>query len=212
MKKLDVLILFLLLFTSCRKDINDNSFLLNFSLNNAFILNNYDTILIPNGYYSDTCEYEKFNPSSNIFLNDGTIGDTLQSSCGNWTYLDNPNSSVEIWFPNLQIKNGTYNYNKNNSVNDFSISVKSNIIFDSIGIDRFNIISSFDTLAISDQGNSHYNFLYKVEMAVLKVENFNSQNSSIKYYLELKNGNIIKGSYVGNLKKFSYRYIEGDCD
>ena len=212
MKKLDVLILFLLLFTSCRKGINDNSFLLNFSLNNAFILNNFDTILIPNGYYSDTCEYEKFNPSSNIFLNDGTIGDTLQSSCGNWTYLDNPNSSVEIWFPNLQIKNGTYNYNKNNSVNDFSISVKSNIIFDSIGIDRFNIISSFDTLAISDQGNSHYNFLYKVEMAVLKVENFNSQNSSIKYYLELKNGNIIKGSYVGNLKKFSYRYIEGDCD
>ena len=212
MKKLDVLILFFLLFTSCRKGINDNSFLLNFSLNNAFILNNFDTILTPNGYYSDTCEYEKFNPSSNIFLNDGTIGDTLLSSCGNWTYLDNPNSSVEIWFPNLQIKNGTYNYNKNNSVNDFSISVKSNIIFDSIGIDRFNIISSFDTLAISDQGNSHYNFLYKIEMAVLKVENFNSQNSSIKYYLELKNGNIIKGSYVGNLKKFSYKYIEGDCD
>ena len=166
MKKLDVLILFFLLFTNCRKGINDNSFLLNFSLNNAFILNNFDTILIPNGYYSDTCEYEKFNPSSNIFLNDGTIGDTLLSSCGNWTYLDNPNSSVEIWFPNLQIKNGTYNYNKNNSVNDFSISVKSNIIFDSIGIDRFNMISSFDTLAISDQGNSHYNFLYKILYAL----------------------------------------------
>ena len=49
-------------------------------------------------------------------------------------------------------------------------------------------------------------------MAVLKVENFNFQNSSIKYYLQLKNGNIIKGSYVGNLEKFRFRYIEGDCD
>ena len=67
-------------------------------------------------------------------------------------------------------------------------------------------------MAISGQGNSHYNFLYEVDMAVLKVENFNFQNSSIKYYLQLKNGNIIKGSYVGNLEKFRFRYIEGDCD
>ena len=147
MRKSVVLIIFFFLFVSCRKNINDNSYLLNFSLNNAFVLNNSDTFHLSNGYYSDSAEYEIFQPLSNIFLNDGQIGDTLLISCGNWNYVQNPNSTIEIWFPFFQVKNGIYNYNQNNDINDFSISIKSNIVFDSVASNRYNIISSFDTLA-----------------------------------------------------------------
>ena len=106
MSRLISLMLFFFLFSSCRKNINDNSYLLNFSINNAFVLNNSDTFLLSNGYYSDSVDHEVFQPSSNILLNDGQIGDTLLISCGNWSYIQNPTATVEIWFPYFISKMG----------------------------------------------------------------------------------------------------------
>ena len=83
---------------------------------------------LSNGYYSDSVDHEVFQPSSNILLNDGQIGDTLLISCGNWSYIQNPTATVEIWFPYFDIQNGIYNFDHTSSVNDFSISVKSNLV------------------------------------------------------------------------------------
>ena len=212
MSRLISLMLFFFLFSSCRKNINDNSYLLNFSINNAFVLNNSDTFLLSNGYYSDSVNHEVFQPSSNILLNDGQIGDTLLISCGNWSYIQNPTATVEIWFPYFDIDNGIYNFDQTSSVNDFSISVKSNLVFDSLASNSYNIISSFNTLAISNLNCFSNSFSYSVNTAILKVENVDNQNNSVKYHVEMVNGNIIKGAYIGQLEKFKYRSIEGDCD
>ena len=212
MSRLISLILFFFLFSSCRKNINDNSYLLNFSINNAFVLNNSDTFLLSNGYYSDSAENYLFQPSSNILLNDGQIGDTLLISCGNWSYVQNPAVTVEIWFPYFDIENGIYNFDQTSSVNDFSISVKSNLVFDSLASNSYNIISSFNTLAISNLNGFSNSFSYSVNTAILKVENVDNQNNSVKYHVEMVNGNIIKGAYIGQLEKFKYRSLEGDCD
>ena len=212
MSRLISLMLFFFLFSSCRKNINDNSYLLNFSINNAFVLNNSDTFLLSNGYYSDSADHEVFQPSSNILLNDGQIGDTLLISCGNWSYIQNPTATVEIWFPYFDIQNGIYNFDQTSSVNDFSISVKSNLVFDSLASNSYNIISSFNTLASSNLNGFSNSFSYGVNTAILKVENVDNQNSSVKYHVEMVNGNIIKGAYIGQLEKFKYRSIEGDCD
>ena len=212
MSRLVLIILYFSLFISCRKNINDNSYLLNFSINNAFVLNNSDTFLLSNGYYSDSADHEVFQPSSNILLNDGQIGDTLLISCGNWSYIQNPTATVEIWFPYFDIENGIYNFDQTSSVNDFSISVKSNLVFDSLASNSYNIISSFNTLAISNLNGFSNSFSYSVNTAILKVENVDNQNNSVKYHVEMVNGNIIKGAYIGQLEKFKYRSIEGDCD
>lgn len=212
MSRLISLMLFFFLFSSCRKNINDNSYLLNFSINNAFVLNNSDTFLLSNGYYSDSVNHEVFQPSSNILLNDGQIGDTLLISCGNWSYIQNPTATVEIWFPYFDIDNGIYNFDQTSSVNDFSISVKSNLVFDSLASNSYNIISSFNTLAISNLNCFSNSFSYSVNTAILKVENVDNQNNSVKYHVEMVNGNIIKGAYIGQLEKFKYRSVEGDCD
>ena len=212
MSRLISLMLFFFLFSSCRKNINDNSYLLNFSINNAFVLNNSDTFLLSNGYYSDSVDHEVFQPSSNILLNDGQIGDTLLISCGNWSYIQNPTATVEIWFAYFDIQNGIYNFDQTSSVNDFSISVKSNLVFDSLASNSYNIISSFNTLASSNLSGFSNSFSYSVNTAILKVENVDNQNSSVKYHVEMVNGNIIKGAYIGQLEKFKYRSIEGDCD
>ena len=212
MSRLVSLMLFFFLFISCRKNINDNSYLLNFSINNAFVLNNSDTFLLSNGYYSDSADHEVFQPSSNILLNDGQIGDTLLISCGNWSYIQNPTATVEIWFPYFDIENGIYNFDQTSSVNDFSISVKSNLVFDSLASNSYNIISSFNTLASSNLSGFSNSFSYSVNTAILKVENVNNQNSSVKYHVEMVNGNIIKGAYIGQLEKFKYRSVEVDCD
>ena len=212
MSRLVSLMLFFFLFSSCRKNINDNSYLLNFSINNAFVLNNSDTFLLSNGYYSDSAENYLFQPSSNILLNDGQIGDTLLISCGNWSYIQNPTATIEIWFPYFDIENGIYNFDQTSSVNDFSISVKSNLIFDSLASNSYNIISSFNTLASSNLSGFSNSFSYSVNTAILKVENVDNLNSSVKYHVEMVNGNIIKGAYIGQLEKFKYRSIEGDCD
>ena len=212
MSRLVSLMLLFFLFISCRKNINDNSYLLNFSINNAFVLNNSDTFLLTNGYNSDSAENYLFQPSSNILLNDGQIGDTLLISCGNWSYIQNPTATVEIWFPYFDIENGIYNFDQSSSVNDFSISVKSNLVFDSLASNRYNIISSFETLASSNLSGFSNSSSYSVNTAILKVENVDNQNSSVKYHVEMVNGNIIKGAYIGQLEKFKYRSTEGDCD
>ena len=55
----------------------------------------------------------------------------------------------------------------------------------------------------------HYS---RFDMAVLKVENSETQSSEVRCHIETSNGNIIRGCYIGSLDKFKYRRSEGDCD
>ena len=206
-----VLILFFMVISGCTKHKNDNSYLLNFTLDNAFIINDSDTINIQNGYFSDSIINGIPPHSSNILLNDGEIGDTLLISCGNWSYIQNPNTTVEIWFPNNVFSDGIYNYDKNNSVNDFFIQIRNNIVFDSTAYD-YNFISSYDPLALTYSNNFTDYDSIAIEFAVLELVNFETQSSEFRYHIETSHGNIIKGCYLGNLDKFKYRRTEGDCD
>ena len=42
--------------------------------------------------------------SAHVNLNDGVVGDSLVTSCGNWSYQVNPQSTVEIWFPDALVE------------------------------------------------------------------------------------------------------------
>ena len=201
-----------ILILSCNKGFNNNSYLLNFNLNNAYVINNSDTILIVNGYTSDSIYNSVPALSSNIFLNDGIIGDTLTISCGNWSYLQNPNTTVEIWFPNDVIIDGIYNYDNNNLTNDFFIQIKNNIIFDSISGTSYNTISSYKPIAMSHSIGFTHNDSLAVQTAVIQVKNSAAENSEVRYHVETLNGDLIKGCYIGNLENFKYKYTECDCD
>ena len=215
MKYLFFSFVFIVSFVSCRKNINDNSYLLNFSINNAFILNHSDTFLLTNGYNSDSAENYLFQPSSNIFLNDGQIGDTLLISCGNWSYLQNPTATVEIWFPQGSIEDGIYEFSKTASVNDFEIVIKRNLILGpSFELGNQVSVNSIQNQELIAQGYTGFNngSSYQVKQAFIKIDNAQSAASMIRYVIETENGELIKGSYSGNLEHFKRIHSEGDCD
>jgi len=212
MKRLFVLLITVFFLASCRKKVIDNSYLINFTLDNAFTINRNDTIKFKNGYFSDSIINGIPPHSSNIYLTDGEIGDTLLISCGNWSYIQNPQSTVEIWFPKVTVKDGIYNYDRNNTVNDFFIQIRKNIVFDSTGPYNYNFISSYEPLAMT-YSNSFIDYdSIAVNLAILKIQNSGPQSSEVKYHIETSNGNIIKGCYIGNLDKYKYRRTHGDCD
>jgi len=209
-----LLLAFLLLFiflVSCRKPKDNNSLLLNFNLNNSFVIDNNDTISTPNGYLLDTNFGGYYYQVGKILFSDGLIGDSLRYSCSNWTFIENPTSIVEFWFPNSLIEDGIYNYSINNSTNDFEVRMKNNIVFDSTAWNRYNVIQSYNNIAQSSFGFIN-DEAYKVKTAVLEVKKYSNQQFEIKYYVETAGSTIVKGSYNGSLDSFKFYSPESDCD
>ena len=201
-----------LLFLSCSKDRTDDVYVFEFDFNleNHFLIENSNELLETDKGYIDT-NYELV--STLIHLNDGVILDSLTSSCGNWNYKENPSSVVKIWFPQKFIQDGTYQYSRTANINDFWITIQKNMTFGPVY--QFGLMTNSNAM-LSSEDIAYCSYVnndpYTIEYAEIKINYTNSSSSIIRYALETTNGEIIKGSYSGNLENFKRINFEGDCD
>jgi hypothetical protein len=72
-----------------------------------------------------------------------------------------------------------------------------------------NYLDSSNFIANSSGHNPSDN---KVDNAKIKIENLNTLEVSVKFIINTMDGNIIKGSYQGNLNNFLYQVCDSDCD
>jgi hypothetical protein len=208
------LFLLMLLMGSCGKNNSSDpdAYFFEFDFNNHFSLESTGEMLQTDKGYIDTA-FEWV--SAHIHLSDGSIGDTLLTSCGNWFYEENPTSTVEIWFPQGTIEDGIYEFSKTESVNDFQIVIKRNLSFGpSFELGNQVSINSIQNQDLIAQGYTGFNNgnSYDVTQAFIKIENTNSSASMIRYVIQTENGEMIRGSYSGNLEHFKRIQSEGDCD
>lgn len=207
-----ILFIVILIVLSCSKDRTDDGYVFefDFDLENHFLIENSNELLETDKGYIDT-NYQWV--STLIHLNDGVILDSLTSTCGYWNYKENPSSVVKIWFPQKFIQDGTYQYSRTANINDFWITIQKNIIFSPVY--QFGFMSNSNGISYSeDIAYCSYETgdPYSVEHAEIKIDYANSSSSIIRYVLETTNGEIIKGSYSGNLENFRRINLEGDCD
>ena len=163
----------ILFFVSCKKNSDNNSILLNFTLDNCCVINNSDTVLTNYAYNLDTILFGNIYETGSLVLTDGVIGDTLRVGCSNWNYILNPTNTVDIWFPSSILADGIYNYSKESSTNDFEVRIKNNIVFDSTAWNRYNAIASYD--AFSSIYDFHTADPNEVLSAVLEIKNLENQ-------------------------------------
>ena len=224
-KLLPSIFLFFILITftfSCRKkDTLENSLsnspsyhLFNFDYNNSYIVqSNQDTVTTENGFYQNLFAPSMFQPaepSASIWLSDGEINDTLRTCCGSYNYNINPTTLVRIWFPNPLLTDGIYEYNFDSVANDFYINVHNEMEFSNCwGATDTTCLISDTILANSNGTTPSYN---KVNDAIIKIENLNSNNASVKFIIHTIGGEEIKGSYLGSLKDFLFVDCYADCD
>ena len=211
MKKLYFLsVLIILFFVSCKKNSDNNSILLNFTLDNCYVINNSDTVLTNNAYNLDTILFGNIYETGSLVLTDGVIGDTLRVGCSNWNYILNPTNTVDIWFPSSILADGIYNYSKESSTNDFEVRIKNNIVFDSTAWNRYNTIASY--VGYSSINDFHTADPNEVLSAVLEIKNLENQYIEVKYHISTITKTSIKGCYLGSLEKYKFYHPESDCD
>ncbi|MBG15407.1 MAG: hypothetical protein CL853_03540 [Crocinitomicaceae bacterium] len=208
-------LIFVFILFSCQKSSTPNPdtylFDFNFNINNSFLIETSgELISTNNGYLMDEYIYDNIGTFvSNLFISDGLIPDTLISVCGNYNYLENPTAEIRIWFPFSTLQEGLYTYNKDSAINDFTMSIIRNISFDSTAINNNNQIVSSDIVA-STYGST--NIPNGINLAQIKIDNANSVNAELKFVVINNSGEIIKGSYIGNLELFKLKSSSADCD
>lgn len=153
--------------------------------------------------------------SVHVNLNDGVVGDSLVTSCGNWSYEVNPNSTVEIWFPDAFVEDGIYHFSDQSDDNDFQILIKRDLSFGATYSGPFQLTeNSLKDEVVVARGftQSNTNQPFEVTQATIQIRDIRSQESSIRFALELANDGCIQGSFQGAFEPFRRVEVEGDCD
>ena len=153
--------------------------------------------------------------SVHVNLNDGVVGDSLVTSCGNWSYEVNPNSTVEIWFPDAFIDDGIYHFSNQADDNDFQILIKRDLSFGPTFSGPFQLTeNSLQNETFVARGFNHFSTdqPFEVTRATIQIRDIRCQESSIRFALELANDDCIQGSFRGAFEPFRRIEIEGDCD
>lgn len=170
-----------------------------------------DTLGIAKAYLDTEFQWT----STHVNLNDGVVGDSLVTGCGNWNFVTNPSFMVEIWFPDAFVEDGVYHFSGAAGSNDFQILIKRDLSFGPTLISGYqvteNSIQNEEIVArgftLSNSGQPH-----DVADASIQIENIRGQESSIRFVLELANEECIQGSFQGVFEPFSRIEVEGDCD
>ena len=215
MVRIPVIILFLsVFFVCCNKTNSPNPdtylFDFNFNAENTYISTlSADSISIPYGYLMDEYIYD-LQPSqtSNIYFSNGVFPDTLVVSCGNYNYITNPTTVVKIWFSHTSLENGLYTYSKDSANNDFSIYIFSNMIFDTT-FSNYSHLVSRDLIASPFYS---YQYPHNVVSAQIKIDNYGTSSPEIRFALTTVSGDLIRGSYIGELESFKLKSSSADCD
>ena len=194
----------------CGERIGNDIF--DYDLANGFVSQGSDMSYGISKAYLDT-EFQW--TSVHVNLNDGVVGDSLVTSCGNWSYEVNPNSTVEIWFPDAFVEDGIYQFSDQSDDNDFQILIKRDLSFGPTFSGPFQLTeNSLQNEAVVARGFTHFNTdqPFEVTQATIQIQDIRSQESSIRFALALANDDCIQGSFQGAFEPFRRIEIEGDCD
>ncbi len=195
---------------ACNPNDSDTQ-MFDFDLVDEFAIQGDSATQVISRAYLDT-EYQW--TSVHVNLNDGVIGDSLVEGCSNWSYEVNPKSTVEIWFPDAFVEDGIYHFSNEAANNDFQILVRRDLEFGPTIVNGIqytqNSIQNQSTVArgfASFQGEP-----FDVTQASIQIENIRSQESSIRFVMELESGDCLRGSFDGIFEPFRRIIIDGDCD
>ena len=191
---------------------NDSNGLFDFDVSNEFVTQGSDVSYGITRAYLDT-EFQWTSVHMN--LNDGVVGDSLVTSCGNWSYEVNPNSTVEIWFPDAFVDDGIYHFSDQGDDNDFQILIKRDLSFGPTFSGSFQLTeNSLQQQVVMARGFTEFDTdqPFEVTQATIQILNIRSEESTIRFVLELANEYCITGSFQGAFEPFRRIEIEGDCD
>ena len=114
-----LLLLLTLFIASCGRD-KEHSQLFDFDLNNGLSLERTNEFLqLPMAYVDTLYEWDTVH----LHFNDGTVGDSLITECGNWIYEENPTTTFEVWFTDSFVDDGIYDFSLDAGADDFSLII-----------------------------------------------------------------------------------------
>lgn len=207
-----ILLLLLTLFiASCGRD-EEHSQLFDFDLYNGLSLESTNEFLqLPMAYADTLYEWDTVY----LHFNDGAVGDSLITECGNWSYEENPTSTVEVWFTDVLVEDGIYEYSSGAVANDFNFIIRKDLIFGPVyeygNVIIQNAMISQNTLA---RGFTNVNDLEpnQVTNAYIQIERWNTSNQMMRIVLVLQNECIVRASYSGMFQPFRRIEYDSDCD
>jgi hypothetical protein len=205
-----LLLILTLLIASCGRD-EEHAQLFDFDLNNGLSLESTNEFLqLPMAYVDTLYEWDTVH----LHFNDGTVGDSLLTACGNWSYEVNPTTTFEVWFTDTFVEDGTYEFSLDAGADDFSLIIRRDLIFGPVyqnGFTLENAMVSQNTLA-----RGFFNVIdsepHQVTNAYIQLEHWNTSDQIMRIVLELQNEEIVRGSYSGMFQPFRRIEYDSDCD
>lgn len=205
-----LLLILTLLIASCGRD-EEHAQLFDFDLNNGLSLESTNEFLqLPMAYVDTLYEWDTVH----LHFNDGTVGDSLLTECGNWSYQVNPTTTFEVWFTDTFVEDGIYEFSLDAGADDFSLIIRRDLIFGPVYQNGFtieNAMVSQNTLA-----RGFFNVIdsepHQVTNAYIQLEHWNTSDQMMRIVLELQNEEIVRGSYSGMFQPFRRIEYDSDCD
>ncbi len=200
------LLIIIIFITSCGKQ-DERSELFEFDLNNGLSIESTNGFFQLTKAYVDTSfEWDTFH----FNLNDGIISDSLITECGNWNYEVNPTTTLEIWFTDILVEDGIYEFSSDEVDNDFNIIIRHDLVF---GPDFIvdNAMISHNVLA-RGFSNVIYSETNQVINGYIQLQQWNTSSQMMRCVLEMQNEDIIRGSYSGAFESFRRIEYDSDCD
>ena len=205
-----LLLILTLLIASCGRD-EEHAQLFDFDLNNGLSLESTNEFLqLPMAYVDTLYEWDTVH----LHFNDGTVGDSLLTECGNWSYEENPTTTFEVWFTDTFVEDGIYEFSLGTGADDFSLIIRRDLIFGPVYQNGFtieNAMVSQNTLA-----RGFFNVIdsepHQVTNAYIQLEHWNTSDQIMRIVLELQNEEIVRGSYSGMFQPFRRIEYDSDCD
>ena len=199
-----------LLIASCGRD-EEHAQLFDFDLNNGLSLESTNEFLqLPMAYVDTMYEWDTVH----LHFNDGTVGDSLLTECGNWSYEVNPTTTFEVWFTDTFVEDGIYEFSLDAGADDFSLIIRRDLIFGPVYQNGFTIENAMVSQNIV--ARCFFNVIdsqpHQVTNAYIQLEHWNTSDQIMRIVLELQNEEIVQGSYSGMFQPFRRIEYDSDCD
>ena len=199
-----------LLIASCGRD-EEHAQLFDFDLNNGLSLESTNEFLqLPMAYVDTMYEWDTVH----LHFNDGTVGDSLLTECGNWSYEVNPTTTFEVWFTDTFVEDGIYEFSLDAGADDFSLIIRRDLIFGPVYQNGFTIENAMVSQNIV--ARCFFNVIdsqpHQVTNAYIQLEHWNTSDQIMRFVLELQNEEIVQGSYSGMFQPFRRIEYDSDCD
>lgn len=165
---------------------------------------------LPMAYVDTMYEWDTVH----LHFNDGTVGDSLLTECGNWSYEVNPTTTFEVWFTDTFVEDGIYEFSLDAGADDFSLIIRRDLIFGPVYQNGFNIENAMVSQNIV--ARCFFNVIdsqpHQVTNAYIQLEHWNTSDQIMRIVLELQNEEIVQGSYSGMFQPFRRIEYDSDCD